>query len=66
MSICCVGALLVVTLFLNSELAVGAVTELWAAADDESVTVVDNTGEVVVGDAGLLQDIAPWVLDPWG
>lgn len=51
-SVCCVGALLVVTLFLNSELVVGAVTELWAAekvvVGDESATVVDTKGEVVV------------------
>lgn len=50
-SVCCVGALLVDTLFLNSELVVGAVTELWAAenvaAGDESATVVDTKGEVV-------------------
>lgn len=50
-SVCCVGALLVVTLFLNSELVVGAVTELWAAekvaAGDESAAVVDTKGEVV-------------------
>lgn len=49
-SVCCVGALLVVTLFLNSELVVGAVTELWAAekvaAGDESATVVDTKGKV--------------------
>lgn len=48
-SVCCVGALLVVTLFLNSELVV-AVTELWAAekvaAGDESATVVDTKGKV--------------------
>lgn len=44
-SACCVGALLVVTAFLNSELVVGAVTELWAA---ESATLVDTKGEDLV------------------
>lgn len=51
-SVCSVGALLVVTLFLNSELVVGAATELWAAeklvAGDGSPTVVDTEGEAVV------------------
>lgn len=51
MSVCCVGALLVVTRFLNSELVVGAVTELCAvdrvAAGDGSATVADTKGEVV-------------------
>lgn len=51
-SVCCAGALLIVTLFLNSELDVGAVTELCAvervAAGGESATVVDTKGEVVV------------------
>lgn len=50
-SVCCVGALLVVTLFLISELAVGAVTELWAAekvaAGVEIATVADTNCEVV-------------------
>lgn len=50
-TVCCGGALVVVTLFLNSELVVGAVTEPWAAekvgAADESATVVDTVGEVV-------------------
>lgn len=40
------------TLFLNSVLFVGAVTELWTAekvaAGDESATVVDTKDEVVV------------------
>lgn len=49
-SVCCVGAVLVVTLFLNSEL-VGAVTELWAAekvtAGDEKATVVETKGDRV-------------------
>lgn len=50
-TVCCVGALVVVTLFLNSELVVGAVTELWAAekvgATDETATVVDTEGEIM-------------------
>lgn len=50
-SVSCAGVLLIVTLFLNSELAVGAVTALWAAekvgAGDERATVVDKEAEVV-------------------
>lgn len=50
-SLCCDGALLAPTLFLNSELAGGAVTELWASgyvgADNESVTGMDTEDEVV-------------------
>lgn len=48
-SVCCGGALAVVALFLNSELVVGAVTELWAVentgAGDDSVTAVDTDDE---------------------
>lgn len=51
MSVCCVGALLVLTLFLKSELAEGAVTELWAAekvgAGDENATVTGAEDEVM-------------------
>ena len=51
-SVCSVGALLVVTLFLNSELVVGAATELWATeklvAGDGRPTVVDTEGEAVI------------------
>lgn len=56
-------------LFLNSELVVGAVTELWAAeqvaAGDESATVVDTKGKVVGCDCCLLQGRGSWVLDTW-
>lgn len=49
---CCVGALLVLALFLNSEIVEGAVAELWTAekvvAGDETATVVDIKDEVVV------------------
>ena len=57
------------TLFLNSELVVGAGTELWAAeivaAGDESATVVDTKGKVVGCGCGLLQGRGSWVLDTW-
>lgn len=50
-SVCCNGALTVLPLFLNSELVVGAVTELWAAentgAGDDNATVVDTEDEVM-------------------